>query len=446
MVGRYKRQILRLTESLRRLESERDNLDTLLALQNQIVQLITKAEANIARLRETARKTTAELKGGRLPKGETGTLRKRIETYKKRIDDYQYLKFIWKCFGDGIAFIYLDKFALKHTYYDTTDYMPKQDAGALSGKTGLKQEWAILQAFKNRKIPAMLCDITNTLRHGDICILVGPDPMPIEVKSSSHANSRLERQVRSIKALTGFFENDEAPNFRGFPRITRVEFSPPEVTHLDVLNRCIADSEGKPVSIASPEPGLHYFCMREATGLEELPAGTISSDSILCVLNEAKREREWPPYFPFTLSIRSPLHLYQFIRGEFTLAVLVDSAELRRQFSSRGLQIVLPHDGDWAIWMRRPGEEGASAVSRQMFGRLFHEFQSLVWFAAVQSDYDRQIEADLTQRGVLLKAGAETPEIGWPGEMPERIRRLFDEPRPVGETASMGSVVPAKQK
>jgi hypothetical protein len=410
------------------------------------VQLITKAEANIARLRETARKTTAELKGGRLPKGETGILRKRIETYKKRIDDYQYLKFIWKCFGDGIAFIYLDKFALKHTYYDTTDYVPKQDAGALSGKAGFKQEWAILQGLKNRKIPAMLCDITNTLRHGDICVLVGPDPIPIEVKSSSHTNSRVERQVQSIKALSGFFKNDEARNFRGLPHISRVEFSPPEVTHLDALNRCIADSEGKPVSVASPEPGLHYFCMREASGLDELPAGTIGSDIILCLLNEAKRERGWPPYFPFTLSIRSPLHLYQFIRGDFTLAVLVDSAELRRQFSSRGLQIALPLDGDWAIWMRRPGEEGASAVSRQMFGRLFHEFQSLAWFAAVHSDYARQMEADLARQAVLLKAGAETSEIGWTGEIPERIQRLFDEPRSVGETASTGNAVPARQK
>jgi hypothetical protein len=96
--------------------------------------------------------------------------------------------------------------------------------------------------------------------------------------------------------------------------------------------------------------------------------------------------------------------------------------------------------------MRRPGEEGASAVSRQMFGRLFHEFQSLAWFAAVHSDYARQMEADLARQAVLLKAGAETSEIGWTGEIPERIQRLFDEPRSVGETASTGNAVPARQK
>ena len=48
--------------------------------------------------------------------------------------------FIWRCFRDGIAFSYLDKFAPKHAFLNTHDLEPKQRAGAMSGKEGLKTE------------------------------------------------------------------------------------------------------------------------------------------------------------------------------------------------------------------------------------------------------------------------------------------------------------------
>jgi hypothetical protein len=434
MIGRYKKKILQMTGLLRQLEGNPADLEALVMIQGVLIRLVTITEGNIARVREHARANTVKLKGSRLPKDETRILRKDIQKYRKRVADYQYLKFIWKCFGDGIAFIYLDKFSLKHTFYDTHDYVPKQDAGALSGKTGLKQEWAFVKMFKDNDIPALLCDLTNTLRHGDVCVLVGPDPILIEVKSSKHANDRVERQVQSIKSLNRFFENDEARNFRGVPHVSRVEFSPPEITHVDALSRCIENSEGKAAFVVTPEPGLHYLCLRETGGLGELLAGTINSDTTVSILNEAKRDQSWPPYFPFTLSIRNPIHLYEFIRGDFTLAVAVDCAELRRQFLSRGHEFVLSQDENWAIWMRGTGEEGASAISRQMFGRLFHEFQSLAWFVTVQSDYGKKIESVLKKQPALVKDGTETLESGWIGEVPEHVQHLFENQRATATT------------
>ncbi len=446
MLGRYKTRILRLTESLRKLESNPDDLDALVALQGEIVRLIIKAEANITRVRGEMRQATTELKGGRLPREETATLRQLIQGCKMRVVDYQRLKFIWKCFGDGIAFIYLDKFALKHMYYDTANYVPKQGAGALFGKAGLKLERAIVRALRSRGIPAMLCDITNTLRHGDICVLVGPDPMPIEVKSSRHSNDRVDRQVERIKALTSFLENDEARDFRGIPHISRVEFSEPEVTHLDALTRCIADSEGNPIGIVSPEAGLNYLCIRESGGLDQLPTGTINRDIMMCLVNEAKTDQSWPPYYPLTLSIRNPHHLYAFMRGEISLAVIVDVSELRRQFLSRGLEIVLRCDGDWAVWMRRSGEEGVSAVSRQVLGRLFHEFQSLSWFVAVNSDYARHIEKRLAEQAELAGSGRGQPTSGWIAEIPKELQHLLGEEHATPEATPAGSMRPEKRK
>jgi hypothetical protein len=45
-------------------------------------------------------------------------------------------------------------------------------------------------------------------------VLVGPDPVPIEVKTNSNVNSRVARQVRSITELMKLFQKDRAENFR----------------------------------------------------------------------------------------------------------------------------------------------------------------------------------------------------------------------------------------
>jgi hypothetical protein len=425
MLGRYKKRILRLVDSLRRLECESENVEALVTLQGELVWLIKRTESRIAELRDGVGANTAQLKGGRHPKQESNRLKKLIDEDKKRIDEYQYLKFIWKCFGDGIAFIYLDKFSLKHAFYDTTDYLPKQDAGALSGKEGLKREWAIVKKLAKNGMPAMLCDITNILRHGDVCGLLGPDPMPVEIKSSKNINERGKRQLQRIGALMNFYKNDEARNFRGIPYVRRSVFSPQEITHLDVMNECIARSEGNAAATMSPEPGLHYYCIRDAEGLSETDA--LTPESIMCLLNEAKRERSWMPFFPFTLSIRDAKHLYEFIRGDFTLAVVLERAELVKQFAADGIRVVLSNEGDWAIWMRRRGSTGTSAVSQQMFGRMFYEFQSLAWFVAAHGKNALQIDEDLGEQAEQMASGTRVPDVGWLDVIPESVLRILDD-------------------
>jgi hypothetical protein len=422
MLGRYKTRILGVAESLRRLEREPRNMESLVGVQGELVRLIKRTETRIAELRDAVGADTAQLKAGRHPKEESNRLRKRIDAGKKQIGDHHYLKFIWKCFGDGIAFMYLDKFALKHTFYDTTDYKPKQDAGALSGKEGFRREWAIVKKLAKSDIPAMLCDITNILRHGDVCGLSGPDPMPVEIKSSKNINERLRK----------FYKNDEARNFRGVPHVRRSEFSPPEITHVDVMNECIGASEGNAIATMSPEPGLHYYCIREASGLNATDA--LTPESIMCLLNEAKRERNWMPYFPFTLSIRDPRHLYEFIRGDFTLAVIVERAELVKQFATDGIKVVLSNEGDWAVWMRRRGSAGTSAVSQQMFGRMFYEFQSLAWFVAAHGNNALKIDEDLAKQAEQMASGERVHQEGWLQVIPDSVLRKLDEFGPEKES------------
>src|ERR1700722_13262401 len=220
-------------------------------------------------------------------------------------ENIQYLIYLLRCFGDGIAFLYLDKWTLKHMMYETGSYRVKSPPGSLSGKAGLKRETQIVRRLRSENLPAILCDITNVLRHGDICILVGPDPVLIEVKSGSNSNKRIARQIQSLKELSSFYETDEAQDFRGLPHVKRSAFKSLEVTHVAAINRCIEDSEGKDMAAACPETGLAYACVRNANGVDRaLPADP--SCQAFYILNEPKTKRSWQPYYPFTLSIRRP--------------------------------------------------------------------------------------------------------------------------------------------
>ncbi len=148
---------------------------------------------------------------------------------------------------------------------------------------------------------------------------------------------------------------------------------------------------------------------------------------VVCLLNEAKSAREWMPYYPFTLSIRDAEHLFQFIRGDFTLIVTVDPKELIKRFAESGIKTVMRLDEEYVIWMRRAATDaGASGVSRQMFNRLFFEFQSLSWFVSANGDEALRIEKTLGEQVAQMQVGV-SPNEGWLREYPQATQRINEE-------------------
>src|SRR5690606_36143339 len=146
---------------LRAIEQDRTDLVSLKNLQLLLIDEIMRAERRVRELKSKARKMA------------TSASAKRLKAIEKRIVAAQILIFIWKCFGDGIAFIYLDKYALKHTFLSATNSNPKQTSGFLLDKSGIKAEWALLESAIFHGVPAVLADLTNTIRHGDVCLLGG---------------------------------------------------------------------------------------------------------------------------------------------------------------------------------------------------------------------------------------------------------------------------------
>lgn len=51
----------------------------------------------------------------------------------------------------------------------------------------------------DNKVPALLHDITMSIRHGDVSLLGKDEPFIIEMKSSSNTNKRVERQKSNLE-------------------------------------------------------------------------------------------------------------------------------------------------------------------------------------------------------------------------------------------------------
>jgi hypothetical protein len=419
MLGHHKKSFFKLTGLLRTLEADQSNYILLLQLQRELISRIRRTEQRIAELKEQKRTLNQLKKVARQSKAVSQAIQARIKVVTQTIMDAQQLLFLWRSFGDGIAFVYLDKYALKHMLYNTHEYSVKQTAGALSDKEGFKLEWKVVRQLAINKVPAMLCDITNTLRHGDVCVLIGPDPMPIEVKSSANRNARVDRQIANLQSIRKFLETDEASDFRGLSNIKRVALPVSKANHASEMNECIVLSRTTGFAVITPEEGLTYACLRSPDAVEQLTA-YMGPQCIVTLLNDAKTSATWMPYYPFTLSIREPQALYEFIEGDFTLAVILDTQTLVRLFEVRGLHAQFIDHPQWIIAVSkfgaRRGQDTFSAISIPFFGRIFYEFESIAQLPEIELDHIQQLET-MTQEEAAKGSTDKWPEfkpMSWP--------------------------------
>lgn len=378
MVARYKKSLEQLTMMLHIIKT-RKNLPTgaIVDFQLLLLKKIKEAEKAIIRTKEIIKKLRLEKSNDRPTKERSKEITVLIKKFDEKMESYKYIIYIWKMYGDSIAFHFCDKYAIKHLLYDE-HYHVKETAGFISGKEGIKAEIILLKAAAKKNVPAVLCDLTNTLRHGDVCLLGRNDPYPIEVKTSNKLNKRGERQLRKIDELNGFFIKDEAENFRGVGPVIRREHIGKEQYHLQAINDCISKSYEEGTSHVSPESGIHYLAITKFKQeiFDQIPAKYIH----MLNLNDYKRVMNWHPYTPFHLSL-NPEHIYNFINGNLSIVVLLDLQVIKRRFKRNGLHIIFLQDEHWYAQISATGNilDGGFRVSPQSFLRVAFEFQSLTW-------------------------------------------------------------------
>lgn len=343
-----------------------DELKCLWALQKLLIREIIRSERK-------ARRTKIRRDG-------LGNDREAADQASHHLEFFRHLAYSWRCFGDAIAFLYMDKHALKQTLFNTHNVNQKQDAGFIADKSGLAAELSMLHDMLAAGVPALLTDLTTTIRHGDICLMVGSDPKLIEVKTSNDLNSRGTRQKRAIRELTQFFETDQAIGLRGLGQIQRVTNDDAEIVHLSAINRCIELARRNGSSVLSPEPGLHYVVATSSAD----PHGLINllnmKEPMVFSLNEMKSTRTWAPYSPFTLSIVNESALYDFIWGDIVVLVVFDLAALDEPARRAGVTIKREAaSSPLAFSLVADDRAGELGVSKPFFHRIAFDFTSPRW-------------------------------------------------------------------
>jgi Holliday junction resolvase len=363
---------------LQTIKLDTNRLDLVLELQRLLIRKIALTERRIKRVGHVEANFKRALRQNRLPKENAKLVKSRIKRCADLIDTLRYLMFVWRCFGDGIAGVYQSKYALKHLYYGA-NYNIKESSGFISGKTGFRHEWKLLRMGIRMGVPVVLADLTNIIRHGDICALAGEDPLPVEVKSSKNRNARSARQIGQLQELMNFYENDGAESFRGMHAVRRKALCVEEVNHENIANVCVAEALVRGIATVEPEPGLRYIAIADWDSDDHLSA-FLSPEIQPYLLAPV---RDWLPAYPFTLSL-TPSNLVRFLQGHVQIYVLINLAVLKNLFSKHGVHATMIMDSSSAIQVcLNPQDlyQGVYRVSQHRFGRIAGEFQSLAWFA-----------------------------------------------------------------
>lgn len=366
---------------LHEIKNDPSRLDIVLELQRFLIRRIVKTEARVLRLRRK-RKHFASQVGQRMTPAKKEAKKFGLSAMHAREKQLLHLLFLWRCFGDGIAFLYQSKYSLKHTFYNS-EYKPKESAGFMTEhgklKKGFACEYRILIKGIKHKVPVVLCDLTNIICYGDVCAMGEDDPLCIEVKSSVIRDARAEKQLKQLDELANFYANDGAPFFRGNVNVQRRELHLPEVDHRVLLNSCIDAGLATGLSIVTPEKGLTYIvCSDPATLKPELLE--VRKATTFYALTARP---DYLPSFPFSLSM-SPDNCVAFMQDRFTLLVLVDLQELKSEFAKHGVIATMLMNGVHAIQITKTPDNlmmGVFRISEQLLGRVATEFMSAQWFA-----------------------------------------------------------------
>ena len=392
MLGYRKKAFGQAFDYCHALKNDPSDLVTLLNFQELLLFEIQRAQTKIRSLK-TERKSLLM----------TEEYERRLDYLDHRIDRVRQVVYVWKCFGDAIAFIYLDRFSLKQTYYNTHNVNVKQDAGFLIDKEGTELELTILRTILTKGIPCLLCDITDTIRYGDICLLNGDDPSFIEVKSSRKKDRRGIRQLRRLRKLSNFYTTDEALDFRGVNKAVRTTLQEQIKCHSKKLNDCIQEAIHQGNAHAHPEEGLYILVSRDGSKFkQELEKVPLSEKTIVFSFNSMKSERVWAPFYPFTLLINSKEALYDFIRGDLFILVFLDMNIVAQEINELGYQCEINLEKDFPLKVFREGSKAHMNVGH-LVKRCGMEVLSPKWLAKISVSRFNNLIAQISKEEEISK-------------------------------------------
>ena len=364
-----------------------------LAIQEDLLRRVIYVERRIKGLRSQIKESKARLSGKdlvRLSKTEAREVKESIEHNRRAIEEYREILYLFKSIGDALAFIYFSKWDIKPLAF-------KEDAGYLHGKEGLRHELNLLRlVFEVDGAIAILNDLTNSLRYGDLMVASKGYWGPIEAKTGYHMSSRGKRQQTELEKMHRYLIEDRTEGLYGLPGIAvRSDVSVEERDHVDELNNLIIVAYEDGFAVSKVEDGLYYYVCydRHPDGWDfenDMPGG------FHLLLKEFRGKR--PLFFfvnrnkfntqgryPYTLSISDAQALFNFYSGPLHVNVIVDVEALSAKFESHGLKVTFVEDEDVALTVTNMAPDKAAdrwdlMISCHFFERVPYEFLSLDWF------------------------------------------------------------------
>lgn len=385
MYSYYRKSLLKLSHALHESQKEPSaNKYNCLLVQEKVLATLIRIEKSIRTHRGALKELRRYLSLGRefiIDKAEAKRVKDAISWHSTRIKEYQHLLITFRTIVDGLAFIYLDKWDIKPMAF-------KEQSGFISEKTGLGFELRILRLAFSLGHIALLNDLTNCLRYGDVTILAKGRKLFVEAKSGHRGNARVRRQKSKLENIAEYLTSGRSDKLRAIGGVDgefiRLPIHGPEVNHRDKLNSIISTARGSPdqCCMVEVEPGLHYGATYVAdpkvfASLIGKPPGSL----IISSINELKYSGLG--YYPFSLSIHDPEDWYDFCSGRLMLIVAVETGALEDKLSQHRISVTIT--GEWSRFPIELSGSGSgtelnkSLIGGHFFGRLFYEFLSLDW-------------------------------------------------------------------
>ncbi len=389
MLDDYRPLLVNLFDSVHRLQQDPWGLRLLcLEIQERLIAERTSIERTIRQCRDevASRKRRLRSKGEpRLDKQAAQHIQGRIQNSLDTVDRCRDVLQILGSIGDALAHIYLPSWDIKHLSL-------KETSGFISGKEGFQKEHDTLRAIFEHGGVAIMADLTNSVRYGDLIALGKQGLQILEVKSSKHSNRRTRRQQRKLDGLASFLSADsDTPTdyfLEGWEawRVIRYDLRSEEADHREKLNYLIRRAYRKGFASHEVEPGLYYAALkghmsrfhRFASSLKRRITGAPQ----VWYLNMCK---SWVPgYRPLVLSIQDAEALFDFYNGALSLLVIIDPQVIEDTLSASGLAVSFEPKEDIALEVKcqapsEAGDLGPMRVGRIFFQRIPFEFLSLGW-------------------------------------------------------------------
>ena len=132
------------------------------------------------------------------------------------------------------------------------------------------------------------------------------------------------------------------------------------------------------------------------------------------------------PYFPFVLSFRGKEDLYDFMNGDATLMILLQTDAVVAAFAARGLAATFVDHPNVTLVVTRPGaqpgKDPLSGISTPYFARLFYEFGTIASFVDMELTHITYLEThpdELVAKFGPAHAPVDEPTlVEWPNFVP----------------------------